>query len=130
LTPLERVGLMTKTILLVDDSPAHLKLMEQALAGKDFEFLTAGDGEEALARASRQRPDLILLDVILPKKNGYQVCRQLKSSVETKEIPVILVTSRVAESDRYWGMKQGADGYVTKPFRPEDLLALVESQLA
>ncbi len=120
---------MAKTILLVDDSPAHLKLMEQALAGKDYEFLTAEDGEEALARATRQRPDLILLDVILPKKNGYQVCRQLKASAETKQIPVILVTSRVQESDKYWGIKQGADGYVTKPFRPEDLLEAVESQL-
>jgi DNA-binding response OmpR family regulator len=121
---------MPKTILLVDDSPAHLKLMEQALAGKDYEFLTALDGEEALARATRQHPDLILLDIVLPKKNGYQVCRQLKSSTETRTIPVILVTSRVAESDRYWGMKQGADGYVTKPFQPAELLAAVESQLA
>jgi DNA-binding response OmpR family regulator len=120
---------MPKIILLVDDSPAHLKLMEQALAAGDFEFLTAGDGDEALARAARQRPDLILLDIVLPKKNGYQVCRQLKSSADTKEIPVILVTSRVQESDRYWGMKQGADGYITKPFRPADLLAAVQSHL-
>ena len=120
---------MPKTILLVDDSPAHLKLMEQALAGKEYEFLTAADGEEAIARAERQHPDLILLDVVLPKKNGYQVCRQLKSGAGTKGIPIILVTSRTQESDRYWGMKQGADGYVTKPFRPQDLLAAVESKL-
>jgi len=120
---------MPKTILLVDDSPAHLQLMQKALAGRDYQILTAGDGEEALAHAERQHPDLILLDVVLPKMNGYQVCRQLKSAAETRSIPIILVSSRTQESDRYWGLKQGADGYVTKPFRPEDLLAAVESKL-
>ena len=86
-------------------------------------MITAVDGEEALAKASAERPDLIVLDVILPKKNGFQVCRQLKAAPDTKAIPVVLLTSKSQASDRFWGMKQGADGYLTKPYAEADLLA-------
>ena len=120
---------MSKTILLVEDIPAHMKLMEDALAGKDYRFLMAEDGEQALQQVARERPDLILLDVVIPKKNGYQVCRQLKAADDTRSIPIILISSKTQESDRYWGMKQGADGYVTKPYRPEELASVVESKL-
>ena len=120
---------MDKRILLVEDSPAHLQLMEAALRGRGYTILTAEDGEQALEQAHRHRPDLILLDVVLPKKNGYQVCRQLKTEPEMSSIPIIMVSSKTQEFDRYWGMKQGADGYITKPFRPEQLLAEIESRL-
>ena len=120
---------MSKTILLVEDSPAHMKLMEDALQGKNYNFVLAEDGEEALRKVETDRPDLILLDVVIPKKNGYQVCRQLKAGEDTRTIPIILISSKTAESDRYWGMKQGADGYVTKPYRPEDLASVVASKL-
>jgi len=120
---------MTRTILVVDDSPSELKLMQLALEGKGYQILTAADGEQALARAAEFRPDLIVLDVVLPKKNGFQVCRQIKSEPATKDIKVIMVSSKNQDSDRFWGMKQGADEYITKPIQPQDLLASVERNL-
>lgn len=73
-----------------------------------------------------EKPDLVLLDIILPKKNGFQVCRQLKTAPETKDLPVVLVSSKSRDSDRFWGLKQGADEYLTKPFEDEELVAMVK----
>lgn len=120
---------MSKTILVVDDSPAHLELMQRTIEGRGWEVLTAADGEQALEKAESRRPDLILLDVVLPKKNGYQVCRQLKQGTATKSIKIIMVSSKSQESDKYWGLKQGADGYLVKPFAPAELLKAVEQAL-
>jgi len=120
---------MSKTILVVDDSPAHLELMQRAIAGRGWEVLTAADGDQALEKAEARRPDLILLDVVLPKKNGYQVCRLLKQGTATKSIKIIMVSSKSQDSDKYWGMKQGADGYLIKPFAPADLVRAVEQAL-
>lgn len=120
---------MSKTILVVDDSPAHLELMQRTIEGRGWEVLTAADGEQALEKAETRRPDLILLDVVLPKKNGYQVCRQLKQGTATKSIKIIMVSSKSQESDKYWGLKQGADGYLVKPFAPAELLRAVEQAL-
>jgi twitching motility two-component system response regulator PilH len=116
---------MAKTILVIDDSPTEMRLMTGALQGKGYRIVSATDGEEGFARAVAERPDLILLDVVLPKKNGFQVCRQLKTSPETKDIKVILVTSKNEEADRFWGLRQGADEYLTKPFNEDDLLKAV-----
>ena len=102
-----------KTILLVDDSPTEMKVMQAALQGKGFNLLTATDGEDALNKVLQQKPDVVLLDVVLPKKNGFQVCRQLKTAPETKTTKVILVTSKSQDTDRFWGLKQGADEYLT-----------------
>lgn len=110
-----------KTILLVDDSPTELTAMRHALEGKGYELLTAGDGDQALEQIMKARPALVLLDVVLPRKNGFQICRQIKSSPETSGIKVVLVTSKSQETDRYWGMKQGADAYVTKPYDGREL---------
>ena len=120
---------MMKRILLVEDSPAYMQMMQNALESKGYSILTAEDGEEALLQARRHRPDLILLDVVLPKKSGYQVCRQLKTELEMKGIPIIMVSSKTQDFDRYWGLKQGADGYITKPFEPGQLVAEIESRL-
>ena len=84
------------------------------------------DGDKVLTTAVEKKPDLILLDVILPNKNGFQVCRQLKTNAETKDIKVIIVSSKDQASDKFWGMKQGADAYVTKPYDELDLLAAIE----
>lgn len=116
---------MAKTVLMVDDSPTELKNMMNALGNKGYTVMTAVDGEEALSKVASMRPDVILLDVVLPKKNGFQVCRQLKQGAETKDIKVLLITSKGQESDRFWGMKQGADGYLVKPYKPEELADLV-----
>ena len=114
-----------KTILLVDDSPTERKSMQQALQGHGYTLVSACDGEEALEKALLQKPDLILLDVILPRKNGFQVCRQLKTSPETQHVKIILISSKTQDTDRFWGLKQGADAYLTKPVTAEDLLASV-----
>ena len=115
----------TKTVLLVEDSPTEMKFMQQALQGKGYNLVTASDGEEALQKVSRQKPDLILLDIILPKKNGFQVCRQLKTSPETQDTKIILISSKTQDTDRFWGLKQGADEYLTKPVSAEALQASV-----
>lgn len=120
---------MEKQILLVEDSPSCLLMIQSALEGKGYLILTATNGEEALEQARRHRPDLILLDVVLPKKNGYQVCRQLKTEPVMKTIPIIMLSSKTQDFDRYWGLKQGADGYITKPFEPEYLVAEIERRL-
>lgn len=93
------------------------------------QVLTARDGEEAMQHVAESSPDLVLLDVVLPKKNGFQVCRQIKGSAPTKGIKVVMVTGKGQSSDRFWGMKQGADEYLTKPIAAEELAALVGRHL-
>jgi twitching motility two-component system response regulator PilH len=117
------------TILIVDDSPTDRVLLQEALRPKGFRLLSANDGDEGLETARREHPDLVLLDVILPRRNGFQVCRELKAEEGTRDIKVVLVTSKTQPSDRFWGMKQGADEYLTKPFTPEELLLAVERHL-
>jgi twitching motility two-component system response regulator PilH len=112
-------------ILVVDDSPTDRRLVTGPLQSQGYIVLTATDGEEALNTAAREHPNLIVLDVILPKKNGFQVCRQLKSSPETKDIKILMLSSKSQDSDKFWGLKQGADGYLTKPFADEELLSNV-----
>jgi twitching motility two-component system response regulator PilH len=113
------------TILVVDDSPTELRLITGTLQGKGYNIITAADGDQALERAEKEKPRLVLLDIVMPKKNGFQVCRQLKSNALTKDIKVILISSKNQETDKLWGMKQGADDYMTKPFKDDDLLASV-----
>ena len=112
------------TILCVDDSPTELRLIVDALAGEGYRLFTAADGEEALRKAREILPDLILLDVVLPGKNGYQICRELKNSGETASIKIVLVSGKSQPSDRFWGFRQGADDYVAKPV---DAIALRDS---
>jgi twitching motility two-component system response regulator PilH len=114
-----------ETILVVDDSPTDLRLMSDPLRAQGYRVVTASDGVEALAKVGQEQPQLIVLDVVLPKKNGFQVCRELKKDAETQNIKVLLLTSKSQESDRFWGLKQGADEYMTKPFAAEELLASV-----
>jgi twitching motility two-component system response regulator PilH len=109
-------------ILVVDDSPTELRLVATPLKEAGYDVSTATDGEEALAKAGSEKPRLIVLDVVLPKKNGFQVCRQLKTAPDTRDVKVLMLTSKSQDSDRFWGLKQGADGYMTKPFDPAELL--------
>ena len=118
-----------KTILCVDDSPTQLQAMTQALVNLGHRVLTAADGEEALRQVAEGAPDLVLLDIVLPKKNGFQVCRQIKTAAPTRNIKVVLVSSKDQQSDRYWGLKQGADEYIAKPVAADELAALVARQL-
>jgi twitching motility two-component system response regulator PilH len=118
-----------RKILVVDDSPTDRRLVVRSLQQQGYTVVTAVDGEDALDKASAEQPDLIVLDVILPKLNGFAVCRELKADPHTKNIPIILLTSKTLETDRYWGLRQGADGYMIKPFADEELLASVGNLL-
>src|SRR3954451_22272079 len=116
-------------ILIVEDSPTEQRLMQKMLEDRGYRVLVASDGNEAVALAQREKPALVLLDVILPGANGFQICRQLKSSPETRAIRIVLVTSKNQDADKFWGLKQGADEYLTKPFVAEELLASVKRQM-
>jgi twitching motility two-component system response regulator PilH len=116
-------------VLVVDDSPTELKLLTALLTSKGYEVETAVDGDEALEKAALSKPRLVVCDVILPKKNGFQVCRQLKTAPEFTGTKVILVTSKTQDTDRFWGLKQGADEYITKPWQDAEMLAAVAKQL-
>jgi CheY-like chemotaxis protein len=113
------------TILVVDDSPTALKLLSKVLATAGHHIMTASDGEAAVAKATDAPPDLVVLDVIMPHKNGYQVCRQLKNDAKTRGIKIILCTVQNQQADYLWGMQQGADAYLGKPFHEAQLLATV-----
>jgi twitching motility two-component system response regulator PilH len=116
-------------ILIADDSLAELKIFQQTLKPMGHTIMTVMDGEAAEEKLQSEEIDMIILDVIMPKKNGFQVCRDIKNSERLKNIPVIMVTSKDQESDKFWGMKQGADEYLTKPFKPEDLLKAVKKYI-
>ncbi|MDJ0816052.1 MAG: response regulator [Desulfobacterales bacterium] len=110
-----RTGVTNAKILVVEDSPTYLRQILNMLQDLGYRTIAAVDGEEALEKAIREMPDLIMLDIILPKKNGFQVCRQLKTTPATRNIKIIMLTSKTQDSDRFWGLKQGADEYLTKP---------------
>jgi twitching motility two-component system response regulator PilH len=112
-------------ILVVDDSPTQLSLISAPLVAGGFEVVTASSGEEALRKVASDQPNLVVLDVVMPNQNGFQICRAIKNSPESKHIPVILLTSKNQPADKYWGMRQGADEYLTKPFQPETLVSSV-----
>jgi twitching motility two-component system response regulator PilH len=117
--------MLRKKVLIVDDSPSQVKLIESFLEHEGYRLVGLNDPERVEEMITLERPAVILLDVVMPKRNGFQVCRELKTSAEYKAIPVILVTSKNTESDRFWGQQQGADGYVTKPFTRDELLRAV-----
>lgn len=118
-----------ETILVVEDSPTYLRQITQLLQKNGYPTISAMDGEEALEKAIQEHPDLIVLDIILPKKNGFQVCRQLKTSPDTQDIKIIMLTSKSQDSDRFWGLKQGADEYLTKPLDDDQLVTNVTELL-
>jgi len=120
---------MDKKILIVDDSSTARELITGVLESEGFQLFTASNGEEAISKAQKECPDLILLDVVMPGQNGFQVCRQLKTSQLTKNIKVILVTSKNQKSDRFWGLKQGADDYLVKPFEKSELMRCIDHYL-
>ncbi len=115
-----------KLIMIVEDSQTDMKIAESVCSDNGYKTITVTEGDKVISAAIENKPDLILLDVILPNKNGFQVCRQLKTDAATKDIKVIIVSSKDQASDKFWGMKQGADAYITKPYDEGDLLAAIE----
>ena len=119
-----------KRILVVDDEQDMVFGIRMMLEARDFEVLTAFDGQEALEQARTRCPDLIILDLMLPKLDGYKVCRMLKFDEKYKQIPVIMLTARTAENEQRMGFEVGADVYLTKPFEQDHLLEKIRGLLA
>ncbi|MEO0092904.1 MAG: response regulator, partial [candidate division WOR-3 bacterium] len=117
---------MAKRILVVDDEARVLAVIQKRLESAGYEVITAMDGTEGLKKAREENPDLIILDLILPKLNGYQVCAILKRDSYYKKIPILMLTARSQERDIEEGMRVGADAYMTKPFKNEVLLEQVK----
>lgn len=118
------------TILVVDDSPMLREMISGLLNKSGLTISVAQDGQEAKGKIAANPPDLIVLDVVMPNMNGYELCRWVKSDPSTQGVLVVLCSSKSEEFDRYWGIKQGADAYIIKPFRPGELLNTVQTLLA
>ena len=114
-----------KKILVVDDSPTERHVMKALLTSSGYEVITANNGEEGIAKAKSELPDLILMDVVMPGLNGYQATRTLTRDDATRNIPVIVCTTKGQETDKIWGLRQGARDYLIKPVNGPDLLAKI-----
>jgi len=118
-----------KKILIVDDSVAESRLMQSYLQQAGYWAVVLGDPTRLEQMIDMERPQLILLDVVMPTRNGFQACREIKSNAAYGGIPVVLVTSKSLDSDKFWGRQQGADGYLVKPFTREQLLGEIQRLL-
>ena len=116
-------------ILIADDSPTEIFVLQQILEQHDHTIITAEDGEQAVELAHTKKPDLILMDVVMPKLNGFQATRRLNKDPDTNHIPIIIVSSKDQETDRLWGMRQGAKGYLGKPVTEATLLTEINKAL-
>ena len=116
-------------ILIVDDSPTEVFQMKKALEQGGFRVEAAADGEEAIRKAREMHPDLILMDIVMPGMDGFRATRQLANDPETRAIPIIMVTSKSNESDRVWGMRQGAVDFLVKPVTPAQLREKAQAAL-
>ncbi len=116
-----------KNILIVDDSPTDRQFLSELLAKNGFQVSTAENADEALAKARQLKPDLVLMDVVMPGQSGFQATRALSKDEATKQIPVIICTSKSQDTDRAWGMKQGARDYIVKPVKGPELLAKISA---
>ncbi len=116
-----------RKILVVDDSPTERFFLTDLLRTQGYDVLTAESGEQGVAMAKGERPDLILMDVVMPGLNGFQATRQLTRNPETQGIPVIMCTTKGQETDRVWGLRQGAVDYLVKPVAVEDLVAKIRA---
>ena len=116
-------------VLVVEDSLAQRQMISDLLKNSGLKVTVAGDGVEALERIQQLSPDLVVLDIVMPRMNGYEVCRRLKNDPKTQNVPVVMCSSKGEEFDRYWGLKQGADAYIAKPFQPTELIGTVKQLL-
>ncbi len=119
-----------RTILVVEDTPSEMELISSYLREGGYTVINAMDATEAMNKAIQQKPDVVVTDVVMPGKNGFELCRSLKKNPATEKLPIIICTSKNQELDRLWGMKQGADVYVTKPFGREEIVRAVKSLVA
>jgi two-component system alkaline phosphatase synthesis response regulator PhoP len=118
---------MPKKILIIEDEKDILELLQLYLKRDGYDVHIAKDGEAGLRKASRERYDLILLDLMLPQVDGLEICRNLRSHPQTSQVPIIMITAKTEESDRIVGLEMGADDYITKPFSPREVLARIKA---
>jgi twitching motility two-component system response regulator PilH len=118
-----------KRIMVVDDSPTERHVLNDFLTRKGFEVIIAENGEQAIEKAKAEKPDLILMDVVMPGINGFQATRTLSRDPETAGIPIIVCSSKSQETDRIWALRQGAREYLVKPVKESDLLAKIRTVL-
>ena len=116
-------------ILIVDDSPSQLMGMKRIVEKLGHEALTAEDGAAGVEAAKANKPDLILMDVVMPNLNGFQATRAISNEATTAHIPIVLVTTKDQETDKVWGMRQGAKAYITKPFNENQLIEVINGLL-
>ncbi|HMA32687.1 MAG TPA: response regulator [Casimicrobiaceae bacterium] len=116
-----------RKILIVDDSPTERHVLQDMLTKAGYEVLASDNGEDAIAKARSSKPDLILMDVVMPGLNGFQATRAISRDPETRSIPVIMCTSKSQETDKIWGLRQGARDYLVKPVIRDELLAKITS---
>lgn len=116
-------------VLIVDDSQTLRHMLSDLLQENGMQVIAATNGLEAKEFIQSNAPDLVITDLIMPEMNGYELCRWIKNEPSTQKIPVLICSTKSEEFDRYWGMKQGADAYITKPFHPPELLKTVRQLL-
>ncbi|NJL97593.1 MAG: response regulator [Synechococcaceae cyanobacterium SM2_3_2] len=121
-------------VLVVEDSPAQREMISGLLQRSGLDVTSVSDGLEAmdLIKGLLEQglpPDLVVLDIVMPRMNGYEVCRQIKANPATQHLPVVMCSSKGEEFDRYWGLRQGADAYIAKPFQPQELVGTVRQLL-
>ena len=117
-------------ILIVDDSPTETYAFKAMLEGHGFEVLTVDNGADGIALARQEQPDIVLMDIVMPGLNGFQATRQLTKGAETKHIPVVIVTTKDQETDRVWGQRQGATGYLVKPVTEQKMVSTINAVLS
>ena len=117
-------------VLIVDDSPTEMFTLKSMLEAKGFEVLEAENGADGVALAREELPDVVLMDIVMPGLNGFQATRQLTKDPKTEHIPVIIVTTKDQETDKVWGQRQGAKGYLVKPVTEEQLAETINSVIA
>lgn len=116
-------------VLIVDDSPTETYTLKTMLEGKGYEVLTADNGADGVALARQELPDVVLMDIVMPGLNGFQATRQLTKDSQTAHIPVIIVTTKDQETDKVWGQRQGAKGYLVKPVDEAELVKTVQAAI-
>jgi len=114
-------------VLVVDDSPTDLHLITSYLLNNGYMAMAASSGEEALSKAYLDKPDLILMDIVMPGMNGYETTRALRKHPDTASIPVMIISSKGQDTDKIWGMRQGAKGYLVKPIREKNLIQKIRA---
>lgn len=116
-------------VLVVDDVPSELEMIGRILQNDGLEVLRAGDGEQAIACIRETPPDIVVLDVVMPRMNGFEVIREIRSDEKTARLPVVFCTQKNTQIDRSWGMDLGADAYLSKPFEPQQLIEIIRRLL-